>query len=257
MGTDLRGSTNRAARRRALDRDVAMTLAATEYERVVTVFEQLTPRQWALPTDCADWNVRAMAGHVLGMAQMVATVPELVRQQVASARAAKKSGAATIDALTALQVVKNADLPTAELVRQMAATGTKAARRRRRIPAFVRDRQMPELQDIDGHQEAWTFDFLFDVILTRDPFLHRIDICRATGAPMEATAAHEGVLVDDVVGEWAERHGRPFSLELSGPAGGTWGMPDGERIAMDAFEFCRAVGGRRPMSGLLAQQVPF
>jgi hypothetical protein len=108
--------------------------------------------------------------------------------------------------------------------------------------------------DVDG---AWTFGYLFDVILTRDPFMHRIDICRATGRSMAATADHEGVIVDDVVREWAGRHGAPYTLELSGPAGGRWESGRGERLEMDAFEFCRAVGGRAAGVGLLTTQVPF
>jgi hypothetical protein len=74
---------------------------------------------------------------------------------------------------------------------------------------------------------------------------------------MPATAEHEGVLVDDVVREWAERHGSPYTLELSGSAGGRWQNGRGERLAMDAFEFCRAVSGRAPATGLLTMQVPF
>jgi hypothetical protein len=42
--------------------------------------------------------------------------------------------------------------------------------------------------------------------LDPDPFLHRVDIARATGTPMTATAEHEGTIIDDVVAEWAGRH---------------------------------------------------
>jgi hypothetical protein len=98
---------------------------------------------------------------------------------------------------------------------------------------------------------------MFDVILTRDPFLHRVDITRATGADMVATAEHEGVIVADAVAEWADRHGAAYDLDLTGPAGGHWRRGDAERVTMDAFEFCRAVTGRASAPGLLATQVPF
>jgi hypothetical protein len=72
------------------------------------------------------------------------------------------------------------------------------------------------------------------------------------------TAEHDGQLVADVVAEWALRHGRPYRLHLTGPAGGTWstgsGGPD---LELDAVEFCRVLSGRGAGSGLLAQQVPF
>ena len=83
-----------------------MTLAATEYDRVVDTFESCTTQQWAMATDCPEWDVRVMAGHMLGMAQMIATVPELVRQQVTSQRSAKRNGSVSIDSLTALQVTR-------------------------------------------------------------------------------------------------------------------------------------------------------
>ncbi len=111
---------------------------------------------------------------------------------------------------------------------------------------------------MDGIQEWWTIGFLMDTILTRDPFMHRIDIAQATGVLVPATADHEGVIVDDVVHEWARRHGSAYALELTGPAGGTWSHGDGAvRISTDALEFCRALSGRVPSQGLLSQQVPF
>jgi hypothetical protein len=51
--------------------------------------------------------------------------------------------------------------------------------------------------------ERWTFAYMTDVILTRDPWMHRMDITRATGTEPQLTAEHDGVLV----AEWAQRHG--------------------------------------------------
>jgi hypothetical protein len=199
-----------------------------------------------------------MAGHMLGMAQMAASLPEMLRQQVATMRRAKRDGGPSIDAMTALQVEKNAGLTTLQLVDRFRSTGPKAARGRRRTPAFVRARTMPEEQEFGGQREAWTFGYLHDVILTRDPFMHRIDITHVTGASMRATADHEGVIVDDVVREWAERHGSPYTLHLTGPAGGRWQRGEGgEVISMDAFDFCRVLSGRSPGTGLLSRQLPF
>ena len=101
------------------------------------------------------------------------------------------------------------------------------------------------------------------VILTRDPWMHRLDLARATGREPVLTADHDGVIVADIVAEWARRHGRPYRLELTGPAGGSWSSSTGgEEIVMDAADFCRVISGRpspdggRP-SGLLTTQVPF
>jgi len=257
MATELGVRSAEKARLRALDRDIAMALAAAEYDRVTVLFESLSADQWAQPTECSGWDVRAVAGHMLGMTQMIATVPALVRQQAGAQRGAKKTGALMIDVLTAAQVANNAALSTRELVAAMRDVGPKAARRRRRIPGFIRHRTMPDPRPFEHAEERWTFDFLFDIILTRDPFMHRLDISRAIGVPAQATAEHEGVIVDDVVREWAARHGQPYTLTLSGPAGGAWQRGDGEHLAMEAFDFCRAVSGRGAAPGLLSYQVPF
>ena len=56
--------------------------------------------------------------------------------------------------------------------------------------------------------------------------------------------------------EWAHRHGQSCTLELTGPAGGVWGS-GGERITLDAMEFCRKISGRGEATGLIATAVPF
>lgn len=72
------------------------------------------------------------------------------------------------------------------------------------------------------------------------------------------TPDHDGVLVADVVDEWAARHGQPFDLTLTGPAGGHWSVgADGERLTLDAVEFWRALSGRAPADGLLRTSAAF
>lgn len=74
---------------------------------------------------------------------------------------------------------------------------------------------------------------------------------------MVLTPEHDGVLIDDVVREWAARHARPFTLELTGPAGGRWSEgTDGVSMTCDAAEFCRRISGRAPAEGLLTTRVP-
>jgi hypothetical protein len=88
--------------------------------------------------------------------------------------------------------------------------------------------------------------------------MHRTDVCRATGREPRLTADHDAVLVADVVAEWAARHGRPYRLRLTGPAGGSWSSgTGGEEIELDAVEFCRVLSGRGEGTGLLTQAVPF
>jgi uncharacterized protein (TIGR03083 family) len=243
-----------APRPAALPRDTALRLAETEYRRVADLLGALRGPQWDAPTDCPAWDVRAMAAHMLGMVEMAASLREQRRQT----RAALRRGGRHLDALTALQVEERAEMAPAEIVDRYAARWPKALRGRRRTPGFVRRRPLPQPQLVGDREETWTIGYLVDVILTRDPWMHRIDIVRATGADHVLTAEHDGVLVADVVAEWADRHGRPYDLTLTGPAGGHWSSgPDGERIEMDAVEFCRTVSRRRPGTGLLTTEVPF
>ena len=238
----------------ALPREVAMRLAATEYQRFAGMLGSLGPGDWATPTECPGWDVRAMAAHALGMVEMAASIRETSRQL----KLARSRGGVFIDALTALQVDERAGMTPAQITARFAARAPKAARARRRTPGFIRRRVMPELQQVGGHDEAWTTGYLIDVIFTRDPWMHRADIARATGAAHVLTAEHDGVLVADVAAEWATRHGRPYALHLTGPAGGTWSRGDGgPLIETDAVEFCRVLSGRGHASGLLAVQVPF
>jgi uncharacterized protein (TIGR03083 family) len=237
-----------------LDREVAMRLAAAEYERFATLLSSLGDADWARRTECPDWDVREMAAHNLGMAEMSASIFEQRRQM----KAAKSAGGLFVDALTGLQVRKHDDKSGPEIAAKFGAVGAKAAKARRRTPSFIRKRTMPEPQRINGVDEMWTLGYLIDVILTRDVWMHRVDISRACGRQMMLTAEHDGVLIDSVVNEWAGRHGQPFTLELHGPAGGSWARGDGgAELALDAVEFCRILSGRASGDGLLTTEVPF
>jgi uncharacterized protein (TIGR03083 family) len=238
----------------ALPRQVAMRLAATEYQRFGDLLRALRPGDWTRPTDCPGWDVRAIAAHALGMVELAASIRESNRQL----RLARRRGGVFIDALTGLQVDERQHMTPEQITDRYAARAPKAARGRRRAPGLIRRRIMPERQQVGGHDEAWTIGYLVDTILTRDPWLHRADIARATGAAHVLTAAHDGVLVADVAAEWATRHAQPYTLRLTGPAGGTWTSGEGgPRIELDAVEFCRLLSGRGHADGLLTIQVPF
>ena len=53
--------------------------------------------------------------------------------------------------------------------------------------------------------------YLFDIGCTRDVWMHRIDIARAVGRPLDLTVEHDGRIVADIVAEWARLHDDPFS----------------------------------------------
>jgi uncharacterized protein (TIGR03083 family) len=188
------------------------------------------------------------------MAEMWASVWENVRQM----RAAGSRGGVFIDALTGLQVEERLSLGPAQVTSRFAEVAPRAWRGRRRIPGLVRRRAMPAAQDVGGRLERWSVGFLVDVVLTRDTWIHRVDIARATGRDLELSPDHDGVLVADVAAEWATRHGQPCTLALSGPAGGSWSWGvGGPAVEAEAVEFCRLVSGRGKGEGLSGVAVPF
>ena len=89
----------------AIDRDRAMQLAATEYQRCAELLSSLDASDWTTPTECPGWDVRQMAAHMLGMVEMAASMREGMRQN----KAAMVDGRFDIDELTALQVRERAD----------------------------------------------------------------------------------------------------------------------------------------------------
>jgi len=237
-----------------LGRSEAALLAAAENDRFVALVESLDPDDWTNPTDCPAWDVRALVSHVVAAMEANASIPKFVHQLRAGKKAA--GDRPDIDGMTEVQVRERLDLGPAALTARLTAIAPKAARARKRVPALVRGRTMNV--EVAGTMEPWKLGYLFDVIFTRDTWMHRVDIARATRRPLDLDAEHDGRLIADVVAEWARRHGQLFTLHLEGPAGGSFTRDgSGETITLDAVEFCRTVSGRAPGTGLLTQEVPF
>ena len=96
------------------------------------------------------------------------------------------------------------------------------------------------------------------MIYTRDVWMYRLDIARATDRPADLDATVDRRIVEDVVAEWAERHSRPVRLTLSGPAGGEFRQGEGgPHLELDPVEFCRILSDRAPADGVLTTRVLF
>ncbi|MBL8775782.1 MAG: maleylpyruvate isomerase family mycothiol-dependent enzyme [Acidimicrobiales bacterium] len=238
-----------------IDHRAAMALAAVEFERFGALLAALGPDDWTRSTDCPAWDVRAMVAHVVGAMAGNASMRENLRQL----RLARKGDGPLVDELSALQVAdRAADGPDA-LLAEYERLVTPAVKGRTRVPGPVRSLARMDVEMPYG-TERWTLGYLVDTIYTRDVWMHRVDIARATGRPLELTADHDGRLVADVVAEWARRHGSAFTLVLDGPAGGAFvssGERPAEELCLDAVEFARTVAGREPGVGLLATAVAF
>jgi len=240
-----------------LDTRTSMTLARTEHGRTIDTLRALGPDDWARPTSCPEWDVRKLACHMVGMAEFPSSPIEIARQQRKASAVHARRGGPAVDGLTQVQVDERADWTPQQVVAGAVRAAPRSVRGRRWISACAGRAPLPGTQPVNGREESWSVGYLLRTILTRDPWMHRTDLSTATGLPMILTPDHDGVIVDDVVAEWAERHGRPYQLELTGPAGGSWRRGDAELVTLDAVEFCRIISGRGVGVGLLATQVPF
>jgi len=243
----------------ALTHHEAMRLQANELERTIESLRSLEDAAWRAATDCPAWDVRAMYQHVLGACEAGASVRENLHQMRLARTYRKQHGGPLEAALSAVQVDERADLSPAQIVRRLAAIAPKTVRRRSRTPALLRN--YAKLA-VDGPvYETWKLGYLLDTIYLRDLWMHRIDLDQAVGRSLERGTDDDRRIVADVVAEWTRRHGKPFVLELTGPAGGTYGqgpdVPGSEHVLADAVDFCRTLAGRLPATGLLTTVVPF
>jgi uncharacterized protein (TIGR03083 family) len=229
-----------------------MAAAEEEYRRLGTVLRELSEDEWNRPTDCSEWTVRQMVAHLVGGAEAAASVREMIRQMRLGRRL--RPGADGVDGMNAVQVQERAAVDPRQLCDDLDSAGARAVRRRSALPAAVRALPVPFGPPLGTKP----LGYLMDRIYTRDDWMHRADLARATGRPLELTPEHDGRIVADVVAEWARAHGQPYRLTLTGPAGGTWSRgTDGEDLTLDAIEFCRIVSGRAAGTGLLEHAVPF
>ncbi|QBI18474.1 maleylpyruvate isomerase family mycothiol-dependent enzyme [Egibacter rhizosphaerae] len=239
----------------------AREVALGAYERLLEALEQLEPEEWRAPTECPGWDVAAMVGHLIGAAKAGASVRETLRQQRWARRHAEAFDSNRLDAANELQVRDHAHLTPDERIAELRRLAPAAVRGRMRLPRVLRRIELP--LDPGGSNAAGmpatvSLGHLMDVIYTRDVWLHRVDIARATGRSVDLDSSTERRVVEDVVAEWAERHAQSFHLTLHGPAGGVFRHGEGgPELAFDPVEFCRVLSGRASGEGLLATRVLF
>jgi uncharacterized protein (TIGR03083 family) len=230
-------------------------LAATEYRRFGDVVHQLDPDDWERPTVCDQWDVRGLVAHNVGAVEANSSLREQAHQMRAGRRIAKDKGYGHwIHGVTELQVRERAAAGPDELVARWDAAWPRALKSRRRFPPFLRPLPLDFGPPLGKRPMG---SYLIDVVLTRDIWMHRIDLCRAVGLVPVLTADHDGRLLADMVVDWQRVHGHGFRLELEGPAGGSYAAGiDGEVLRIDGLEWIWILSGRGTGSGLLKKELP-
>ncbi|MDX1658858.1 MAG: maleylpyruvate isomerase family mycothiol-dependent enzyme [Nitriliruptorales bacterium] len=249
-------------RPRIRQRDEVAAVAMGAYELLFEQLDRLEPGDWEVTTECEPWTVRDIVAHLVGAAHGHASIREGLRQALWGLRHRSEYDGSELDAMNDLQVREHRAKSPAALAEELRRTAPRAVRTRANLPALIGRLPIPNSPDgnaAEGMPERTTLGELNRVIYTRDAFMHRIDIARAVGHDLVLDPNVDGRIVEDVVIEWCERHGEPVVVSLAGPAGGRFvaGNGQGERIEMDAIEFCRALSGRVPASGLLRHRILF
>jgi uncharacterized protein (TIGR03083 family) len=237
----------------------AMRVAGVENARLAAVLSVLSPRQWAAGTDCAGWTVREVVVHLIASAQGQARPGEFVRQLLAGRRLTGQIGGSHwADGLNEAQLRARTDWVPAQLPGLWQRHAAAALRARSRVPAPVRALPLLPIGTALGVRIGWQpLAYLLDMGFTRDVWMHRLDITRAAGLDPDLSAEHDGRIIADLVAEWSRRHAQPYTLTLTGPAGGTFTAGTGGPVqTVDAVQFARILSGRADGTGILRHKLP-
>jgi uncharacterized protein (TIGR03083 family) len=235
--------------------DEAMRITAVENRKFGEMLRSFDADDWSKPTDCVLWDVHGLAAHVIGGAAGQAKLREFVRQVRTGKPLVSEIGAQFWwDGMNELQVRERADKTPAELITEWDTSSVAAHRARSRLPRLIARLPLLKLPPPVGRQPV---AYLFDMGFTRDVWAHRIDLAQATGKPFDADAEHDGRILADIVAEWATTHDEPFTLELAGPAGGTFTRGSGgEAVRLEATQLVRILAERVPGEGVLRHPLP-
>lgn len=221
-------------------------LAQTEYERVLALLETLDGDDWHQPTYCTEWNVREMVAHLAGAAAGSTSFAEFKHQNITNPYI--KQFENPVDGINKLQVEERAGKTTAELVAEFHQNGQIAVDKRRNLPWLIRKIYLPM-----GSLGFSSIEYLMDVIYPRDQWMHRYDICAATGKKMIVTPEHDGRIVALVVLDIAKKlknilARRTILLQLTGAVEAEYmfggkSVPDCT-LTIDLFDFNLRASGR-------------
>jgi uncharacterized protein (TIGR03083 family) len=224
----------------------AVDLLRPEVEAMRALLGELSEQEWLMPTDCPRWSVRDVVAHVLGNAE-VTLAPELMALRVHEG-SMRYPQLYRLDAMNEMAVDTWRDRPPAELFAEFTPLWRQVIKMLPGLPEDVRaqtfDSRYPGAPPVP-------LGYVVDVILTRDMWMHRIDICQATGRSFTAHEHDRGVVeqvLRDLDDAWA---GPPLVLELTGAVSGDWQIGADTPVATVQGD---AVGVMRMLSGRTAPE---
>ena len=201
--------------------------------------------EWHRRTVCDEWDVADIAGHLIGQAEDVNRPLSFPRRY----RKAKRvyPGVLRIDAHMMVQADEHRGTPPDELRATFDSVWAKATRKISRNPELIRRVSMT----IDGFDDFRpSLGYIQDILLARDLWMHRDDVCQALERPFDAGPYAEEIVAQvmyDVIDGpfWGERPA--VVVELTGQGGATYRLGRGEPVghaAVDAVGYMRTLSGR-------------
>lgn len=235
-------------------RDIARVSRRDSFEHraaEITAWLELTRSldadEWHRPTVCSEWDVADIVGHMVGQTDDVLRPWSFVRRELQARR--RYPGADRWDAHMMVQADEYRGTAPEPLIALFQQRWAKASRRILKLPKPLRAMRMT-IEDIpDPEFRRVNLGYVHDVLLPRDLWMHRDDICQALDRPFDAgpyaTELIAQVMLDlELTGYWS---GPAVELELTGQGGGRYRLGTGDPVGaaqVDAVAYMRTVSGR-------------
>jgi uncharacterized protein (TIGR03083 family) len=200
--------------------------------------------EWQRRTVCDAWDVADIAGHLIGQAEDVIKPTSFPRRWLKNKRA--YPGVPRFDAHMMVQADEHRGTPPAELRELFDQVWAKATRKISSNPELFRRITM----QVDPAPRM-ALGYVQDILLARDLWMHRDDVCQALGRPFDPGPYAEELIAQVVYDLeasgpfWGDRPA--VELELTGAGGGTYLLGRGEPVghaAVDAVAYMRTLSGR-------------
>jgi uncharacterized protein (TIGR03083 family) len=200
--------------------------------------------EWQRRTVCDEWDVADIAGHLIGQAEDVTKPTSFPRRWLKNKRV--YPGVPRFDAHMMVQADEHRGTSPAELRELFDQVWAKATQKISRAPELFRRVSM----QVDPAPRM-SFGYVQDILLARDLWMHRDDVCQALGRPFDPGPYAEELIAQVVYDLqasgpfWGDRPA--VVLELTGPGGGTYLLGRGEPVGhatVDAVAYMRTLSGR-------------
>lgn len=216
-----------------VDRHEAAQIAAAELNQLLALLDQLSGDDWTQPTDCTEWNVHDMTAHLAGACAAYARWKDFFNQIVFNPYIMKAP--VKVDAINRVQLENRAGVAPGDLISEFRQVAPRAIQIRKNLPGFMRSIRA----DLGPPCGKAPVAYLMDTIYPRDQWMHRMDICRATGKDFVVTPGHDGRLLDLVMVDIAQVLAGSVRIQVNvtGALSATYRFGDGEPEAEIDIDF--------------------